>query len=378
MSKWSGRPRTRPTANTYSRPTPRFSIRRIARLTYRRLPALRREPDASTIGVTLAIFRPSARWHPIVGFASAAGPMRGIGLKGHSDRPFRSPELWGLSPHVTAARPRSKPLSENGDGIALGTERGLIDRFVVVIGDWIVAHRNGHVPLRAGHEILEVFPLVGTRFGKEHGVGLEPQELRPRGADPTRRRRESAFSEHRGDGRGRHIDELQELPSDPEVAPPGVLPTEPKDQVLDRGIERRATGPPRAEPSLQEVSVPSRQRVRADQEAAPPVSGQESGHRRQEGPIGGGKGESPASSPAEGSSAGGGHGILEIQLIEAAADEQAEQATEEPVPDGPEHPGRTVDRKAGERAGRSADRVSLPHRPAPPCECGCPAGHEAP
>jgi hypothetical protein len=50
------------------------------------------------------------------------------------------------------------------------------------------------------------------------------------------------------------------------------------------------------------------------------------------------------------------HGILEIQLIEAAADEQAEQATEEPVPDGPEHPGSvTVDRKAGERVGRSAD-----------------------
>jgi hypothetical protein len=56
---------------------------------------------------------------------------------------------------------------------------------VVVVGDWIVAHRKGHVPLRAGHEILEVFPLVGARFGEEHGVGLEPQELCPRGVKGT-------------------------------------------------------------------------------------------------------------------------------------------------------------------------------------------------
>jgi hypothetical protein len=85
--------------------------------------------------------------------------------------------------------------------------------------------------------------------------------------------------------------------------------------------------------------VPSRQRVRADQEAAPPVSRQESSHRREESPIGRGEQESPASSTTEDLQLVAEHGILEIQLIEAAADEQAEQATVEPVPDGPDHPG---------------------------------------
>jgi hypothetical protein len=60
--------------------------------------------------------------------------------------------------------------------------------------------------------------------------GLEPQKLRPGGPYPTWRRAESDLFEHRYDGRGRDADpELQELPSDPEVASPGVLPAHPKE-----------------------------------------------------------------------------------------------------------------------------------------------------
>ena len=56
------------------------------------------------------------------------------------------------------------------------------------------------------------------------------------------------------------------------------------------------------------------------------------------------------------------HDGLEIQLIEAAADEQAKQPVQKPVPDGPEHLGSLMTgRPACERPGRSADRVSLPH-----------------
>jgi hypothetical protein len=55
---------------------------------------------------------------------------------------------------------------------------------------------------------------------------------------------------------------------------------------------------PRRAPSPQEVPVPSRQRVRADEEAPPPVSGQVPGRRRQEGPIGRGQ-QSPPSLAAE-------------------------------------------------------------------------------
>jgi hypothetical protein len=55
-------------------------------------------------------------------------------------------------------------------------------------------------------------------------------------------------------------------------------------------------------------------------------------------------------------------GVLEIQLVEAAADGQAEEPAQKPISDGPEHPGSvTAGRQAGERPGRSADRVSLPH-----------------
>jgi len=229
------------------------------------------------------------------------------------------------------------------------------------VGGWILLHRRRHLPLAVGFEILEVL-LLGVRGRREHGVGLEPQELRPGGPDPTRRRAESAFSEHRGDGRGRDVD--AELPSDPQVAPPGVLSAQPKDRVLDRGIERRTTGRPRATPAscLQEVPVPSRQGLRADQEALPPVPGQGQGCRCEERPIRRGEEDSPAASAEDLQLVAEDHG-LEIQLIEAAADEQAEQPAQKPVPDRPEHQGSLRPcRQACERPGRSIGRVSLPHR----------------
>ena len=51
------------------------------------------------------------------------------------------------------------------------------------------------------------------------------------------RRAEAALAKHRGDRRGGDIDpELQQFASDPEVAPPRVLPPEAKDQTLDSGV----------------------------------------------------------------------------------------------------------------------------------------------
>jgi hypothetical protein len=143
-----------------------------------------------------------------------------------------------------------------------------MDRFVGLGRAWVLARRP-----RPRREVLQAV-LLGRSTGGEEAVRLQSQELGPRRPDPAWRGAESAFSKHRGDGRGGDIDpELQELPSDPEVAPPGVLPSQPNDQLLDRWIERRTTGGPRATPgsSLQEVPVPSRQRVRADQEALPPL-----------------------------------------------------------------------------------------------------------
>jgi hypothetical protein len=62
------------------------------------------------------------------------------------------------------------------------------------------------------------------------------------------------------------------------------------------------------------------------------------GGRRQQGPIGGGKGGSRSSS-TEDLHLVAEHGRLELRLIDAAADEQTEQAADEPVPQGEEHLG---------------------------------------
>ena len=75
---------------------------------------------------------------------------------------------------------------------------------------------------------------------------------------------------------------------------------------------------------FQEVPVPSPQRVRADQEALPPVPGQGQGRRREEGPIRRGENDPPAAS-AEDLELVAEQDGLEIQLTQAAADEQAEQ-----------------------------------------------------
>ncbi len=215
---------------------------------------------------------------------------------------------------------------------------------------WALAYRSG-----PGRQVLQAV-LLGGSTGGEEAVRLQSQELGPRRPDPAWRRAESAFSKHRGDGRSRDIDpEFQELPSDPEVAPPGVLPSQAKDQVLDRGIEPRTTGRPRATPasSLQEVPVPSPQRVRADREALPPVPGQDPSRRCEERPIRRGEEDPPAAS-VEDLELVAEHDGLEIQLTQAAADEQAEQPAQKPVPDGPEHLGslRPVGRPR-ERPGRS-------------------------
>jgi hypothetical protein len=138
---------------------------------------------------------------------------------------------------------------------------------------------------------------------------------------------------NRGDGRGRDVDpELQEFACDSEVAPPGVLPTESKDQVLDRRIKGRATGPagPASTPPPRELSVPPDERVRAHHEALPSIPGKQPGSGCQECAIGIGEaGWGPSSTKdlqlvAE-------HGPLQIPLVDATAQEQAQQAAEEPV-----------------------------------------------
>jgi len=70
--------------------------------------------------------------------------------------------------------------------------------------------------------------------------------------------------------------------------------------------------------------VPSRERVRADQEALPPVPGQDPSRRCEERPIRRGEEDSPPAS-AEDLELVVEHDGLKIQLLQAAADEHSEQ-----------------------------------------------------
>jgi hypothetical protein len=73
-----------------------------------------------------------------------------------------------------------------------------------------------------------------------------------------------------------------------------------------------------------ELSVPSEEGVRADQEAPPPVPGEQPGPPRPRRPIGGGEARSRSSS-SENLQLASEHDRLEIALINATADEQTEQ-----------------------------------------------------
>src|SRR6266508_5030074 len=75
-------------------------------------------------------------------------------------------------------------------------------------------------------------------------AGEGPQELRPGRSDPPRRRPQTAPAEHVRDRRGGDRDaELEQLAFDPEVAPSGVLPGQPKDQLACLGIDRGTSWP---------------------------------------------------------------------------------------------------------------------------------------
>jgi len=103
----------------------------------------------------------------------------------------------------------------------------------VVAAGWILAHRNEDVPPRAGYEIPEVFSLVGARPGKStaYAWSLRNWSMPARsgaGAGPSPPPRSTVAMVV-----GRDIDpEFQELPTDPDIAPPGV-PSPAEGSVLD-------------------------------------------------------------------------------------------------------------------------------------------------
>ena len=107
--------------------------------------------------------------------------------------------------------------------------------------------------------------------------------------------------------------------------------------------------------------MPPHQSAGADEQARPPVAGEQPGGGCQERPIGVGQ-PWPPPSPTQDPQLVAEHNVLEIELVEATPDDQAEQPAQKPVADGPEHPvSLTVGWRTCELPGRRADRVSLPH-----------------
>jgi len=123
------------------------------------------------------------------------------------------------------------------------------------------------------------------------------------------------------------IPKLEELALDPQVAPPGVLPSQAKDQLAQFGIDRRASRPaarPRVHSAL-ELAAPALERLGHDSEGRPPLPGEEPARRGEEDPVGGAV-AGPLPSPGEHPQLMAEHGDLKLPVIQARPNEQADQA----------------------------------------------------
>ena len=83
---------------------------------------------------------------------------------------------------------------------------------------------------------------------------------------------------------------LPKLPSDPDTAPPGVLPGETEDERTEFGIDRRparATSPAVRPFPAYDLAVPSEERRRRDEEGDPAVTRDDPARRREEDPVDG-------------------------------------------------------------------------------------------
>jgi hypothetical protein len=96
----------------------------------------------------------------------------------------------------------------------------------------------------------------------EQALRLGAQELRPSGADPSRRRSETRAAQHGRDRRVRDADPKSlQLSLDPHVTPARVLAGQPSDQTVYLGGKRRATGRALTRTPVQQRPVPAAQRL---------------------------------------------------------------------------------------------------------------------
>jgi hypothetical protein len=163
-------------------------------------------------------------------------------------------------------------------------------------------------------------------------VRLGAQELRPAGADPSRRRPEARVAQNGRDRGGRDADpELQQFALDTHVAPARVLPRQPLDQVARLGRKRRTAGPAKAASptSLMQCPVPAAERLRTDRKAGPSLGREQPAYRSEKGLVGG-RVMRPLPSAPEDCQLVAQHDDLKLPLTTTAG-EHADEAAQEPV-----------------------------------------------
>ncbi len=179
----------------------------------------------------------------------------------------------------------------------------------------------------------------GGGTGGQEGEGLGSKELSPRRSDPPRRRSQAALAKHVGDRRGGDRDtEIEQLAFDPHVAPPGVLPSQAKDQFAKRRIDRGTPRPPASSsvlPSL-ELASPAPERLGHDREGRPPLPGKEPARSGEEGqvcgPVAG-----PVPPPVKDPQLVPEDGDLQLPFIDARPDQHTKQPAREAIQQEREH-----------------------------------------
>ena len=183
-----------------------------------------------------------------------------------------------------------------------------------------------------GHVALEAATGLGGETGAEHALRLGAQELRPAGADPTRRRAEARDAQHGCDHGRRDVDsELQQLALDAHIAPARVLPRQPEDQPARLGRKRRTTRPAAAPSAiaLQQRPVPAAQRLRTDRKARPPLGRKQPARRSKQRTVSGPVLRPPPSAPQDRELVAQNHD-LKLALTPTAS-KQTNETAEEPV-----------------------------------------------
>jgi hypothetical protein len=206
-----------------------------------------------------------------------------------------------------------------------------------------------------------ILVVRGGEAGGKDGEGLGPQELGPRRSDPPRRRPQPAAAEHVRDGRGGHGDPgLEQLALDPQVAPSGVLPGHPKDQLAYLGMDGGTPRPPTPVPPFpaQELPAPPGEGVGGDREGGPLLPGEEPAGHGEQGPVGRAVPRSPPP-PAQDPQLMTKHGDLQVPVIDPYPDEQTENSAQDPMQKEREHGRSLTDSPVSQQRRTSMARSSL-------------------